>query len=111
MSVPEFERSWRRRFERYAKAHDDDAHIAGWSDSGLAARMQSFLRAWRRTPESVDSAGRWLDAGSGAGTYTRFLAGDGRRVTAIDYSLPTVRKAKERSTGSVGWCTADATRL
>jgi SAM-dependent methyltransferase len=111
MSGPGFERSWRQRFERYAKAHDDDAHIAGWSDSGLAARMQCFLRAWRGTPESRAHEGRWLDAGSGAGTYTRFLAGDGRRVVAIDYSLPTVRKAKERSVGSVGWFTADATRL
>jgi SAM-dependent methyltransferase len=111
MSAPEFERSWRRRFERYAKAHDDDAHIAGWSDSGLAARMECFVRAWRHMPESRSDAGRWLDAGSGAGTYTRFLAGDGRRVTAVDYSLPTVQKAKERSAGKVEWCAADATRL
>jgi SAM-dependent methyltransferase len=109
--MPEFERSWRRRFERYAEAHDNDASIAGWSDSGLAARMACFQRAWRHAPESTAHASRWLDAGSGAGTYTRFLTSDGRHVTATDYSLPTVRKAKERCGGNVMWVAADVTRL
>ena len=109
--TPEFERSWRKRFERFALAHDDDAGIAGWSSSGLAARMKCFLRAWDRTPESLAPEGRWLDVGSGAGTYTRFLASDGRRVTAMDYSIPTVRKAKQRGGGDVMWLAADVTRL
>ena len=109
--APEFERSWRKRFERFAQAHDDDASIAGWSDSGLAARMRCFLRAWRRAPESLAHEGRWLDAGSGAGTYTRFLTTHFRHVTAIDYSSPTVRKAKERSAADVAWVAADVTRL
>lgn len=105
-----FERSWRRRFERFAEAHDDDARIAGWSDSGLAARTKCFLRSWRRAPEA-SAGGRWLDAGAGAGTYTRLLCSGGREVTAIDYSMPTVRKAQERAPRDVGWLVADVTRL
>jgi SAM-dependent methyltransferase len=109
--TPEFERSWRTRFERFAEAHESDASIAGWSDSGLAARMTCFLRAWGQAPESLAHEGRWLDAGSGAGTYTRFLTSEGRYVTAMDYSIPTVRKARERSGGNVAWVAADVTRL
>jgi ubiquinone/menaquinone biosynthesis C-methylase UbiE len=108
---PDFERSWRSRFERFAEAHDDDARIAGWSDSGLATRMRCFLRAWKQAPEALRRESRWLDAGCGAGTYTRFLSSDGRQVAAIDYSLPTVRKARERSERQVAWAVADATRL
>jgi ubiquinone/menaquinone biosynthesis C-methylase UbiE len=108
--MAEFERSWRRRFERFAQAHDDDARIAGWSDSGLAARKRCFLRAWARTPESSRLEARWLDAGAGAGTYTRLLASLGRQVTAMDYSIPTVQKAKQR-TRDVTWLAADVTRL
>jgi SAM-dependent methyltransferase len=111
MTAPEFERLWRSRFERYAAAHDDDASIAGWSDSGLTARMRCFLRAWQRAPESLSHEGRWLDAGCGAGTYTRLLCSDGRHVAAIDYSLPSVRKAKERGSSDVVWAAADVTRL
>lgn len=109
--TPDFERSWRQRFERFAEAHDDDASIAGWSNSGLAARMGFFLRAWRRAPESSAPDSRWLDVGAGAGTYTRFLASGGRLVTGTDYSVPTVRKAKQRGGGDVTWVVADVTRL
>lgn len=108
---PDFERSWKKRFERFAEAHDDDAHIAGWSDSGLAARMKCFERAWRHAPEASGPGSRWLDAGCGAGTYSRLLASGGRRVTACDYSIPSVRKAKERSSEGVAWLAADVTRL
>jgi len=108
---PEFERSWKKRFERFAEAHDDDASIAGWSDSGLAARMKCFVRAWHDAPEASARNSRWLDAGCGAGTYSRFLASGERQVTAVDYSMPTVRKARERSGEGVAWATADVTRL
>jgi ubiquinone/menaquinone biosynthesis C-methylase UbiE len=107
----DFERSWRRRFEHFAEVHDDDARIAGWSNSGLTARMRAFLRSWQRTPEASSAGVRWLDAGAGAGTYTRFLCADGRHVTAIDYSLPTVRKAQERAPRDVEWLVADVTSL
>jgi ubiquinone/menaquinone biosynthesis C-methylase UbiE len=108
---PEFERSWKKRFERFAEAHDDDASIAGWSDSGLAARMKCFVRAWHAAPQAPGRSSRWLDAGCGAGTYSRFLASSERHVTAVDYSMPTVRKARERSGEGVAWATADVTRL
>jgi SAM-dependent methyltransferase len=109
----DFERNWKRRFERFAESHDDDAGIAGWSDSGLATRLRLFLKAWRDTPEARAVKSRWLDAGCGAGTYTRVLAADGRSVVAVDYSMPTVVKARQRVEGSAGagWLTADVTKL
>jgi SAM-dependent methyltransferase len=111
--TPDFERSWRRRFEKFAESHDDDAGIAGWSDSGLAARLRLFLKAWGKTPEALAGKGRWLDAGCGAGTYTRVLAADGRSVVAVDYSMPTVVKARQRgeATSATQWLTGDVTKL
>jgi SAM-dependent methyltransferase len=106
-----FEEDWRRRFERFANARDDDAGIAGWSESGLAARYRQFVRIWQDEHRAARPTGRWLDAGCGAGTYTRYLAQQQLQVTAIDYSEPTTRKARDRSHGKVDWAVADATCL
>lgn len=106
-----FEENWRRRFERFATARDDDAGIAGWSEGGLAARYRQFAQLWLSTKPRPAPASRWLDAGCGAGTYTRLLVAQRLNVTAIDYSEPTTRKARERSTDEVSWAVADATRL
>lgn len=104
-----FERDWRRRFERFAAMREDDAGIAGWSPGGLEARYRHFVRAWHSA--GVVPAGHWLDAGCGAGTYTRLLVASGLRVTAVDYSLPTIRKARNRVTADVRWTAADVTQL
>ena len=87
-----FEAGWRRRFETWGQQHASDAAIAGWSESGLAARMANFERAW----SPVAAPGRWLDAGCGAGTYVRLLAQCGADVVGADYSLPSLRKAAQR---------------
>jgi SAM-dependent methyltransferase len=104
----EFETEWRRRFEEFAVDHDHDAGIAGWSQVGLEARLRNFLRTWR--PGATDSM--WLDAGCGAGTYARAMASAGQEVIGLDYSLPSLLKARERSTSaSIVWLAADVTRL
>jgi len=108
---PRFEENWRRRFERFAIARDDDAGIAGWSEGGLAARYRQFAHLWLSGYPKPAPGSRWLDAGCGAGTYTRFLVAQRLNVTAIDYSEPTARKARERSTDEVTWAVADATSL
>jgi SAM-dependent methyltransferase len=105
----DFQEAWRRRFERYGDLHGDDAAIAGWSPGGLAARFRRFAQLWERT--STTASGHWLDAGCGAGTYSRYLAGKGLQVTAVDYSYPTTRKARERGPEGVTWATADVTKL
>lgn len=105
-----FEQAWRDRFERYGAAHDDDAGIAGWSESGLATRFRRFRSLFEKTP-SLKPGQTWLDAGCGAGTYSRFLVGGGAQVLAVDYSLPTLLKARARSTGPIAWATADVTAL
>jgi|SRR5579872_425540 len=102
-----FERGWQKRFRGFAEAKDDDAGIAGWSANGLACRLRSFSRLWRRG--AGDTV--WLDAGSGAGTYSRFLVSNQVQVLALDYSLPTVQKGRKRSGPGIRWVLGDITRL
>jgi SAM-dependent methyltransferase len=102
-----FERAWRERFGEFAEFSDDDAGIAGWSESGLAARFRRFrdLCGEGRTRAS------WLDAGCGAGTYARYLVSQGAFVIAVDYSYPSLVKARERGHGQIGFVMADVRRL
>lgn len=103
---PAFEEGWRKRFVRFSGG-DDDAAIAGWSPTGLEARLRHFKSVWQGgTHDSL-----WLDVGCGAGTYSRFLAGRGMTVVGLDYSYPTVVKARQRGMAGCRWGTADATRL
>ena len=102
-----FEASWRARFQEFATDRDDDAGIAGWKTSGLEARLRRFVGLWKLRK----SGERWLDAGCGAGTYTRFLRGEGAEVVGVDYSLPTISKARARSAPDVAYVVADVRHL
>jgi SAM-dependent methyltransferase len=102
-----FEELWRRRFTERGRVFDDDAGIAGWTESGLGARLRHFRQVW---PGDRPGAA-WLDAGCGAGSYTRFLAERGVAPVGLDYSLPSVQKARARSDGEIVWLVGDATQL
>ena len=103
----EFEKEWRARFEKFGRQGSDDASIAGWSCTGLAARVRNFRRVW-----PGDRPGTlWLDVGCGAGTYARLLADRDLQVVCMDYSLPTLVKARDRCPTIREWCVADVTRL
>jgi SAM-dependent methyltransferase len=102
-----FEQRWRSRFEEYAHSCEDDAGIAGWSTTGLDARVRRFLGLWK--PKA--GRRRWLDAGCGAGTYTQILLRHGLQVMSVDYSLPTLRKAGGRGLTSGTLAVADVRRL
>lgn len=102
-----FVRGWKERFEEFAQDNQDDAGIAGWSETGLQARLRHFAHYWRGAP----AGGRWIDVGCGAGTYTRFLADKGLAVVAMDYSLPTLSKAQSRIPAGVMLVAADVTKL
>lgn len=102
-----FERAWRNRFEEFASIRDDDAGIAGWSSAGLDARMRRFAELWLPGQSGV----RWLDAGCGAGTYTRHLFAHGMDVAGVDYSLPAIQKARTRSPQAIQYAVADVRRL
>ena len=102
-----FRTRWRAAFQRYALLNDDDAGIAGWSTSGLEARVRLFRRCWTSDPAGA----RWLDIGCGAGTYTRLLRAQGLFVVGIDYSVPTLLKARARGADGIHWLAADVGRL
>src|SRR5262249_25159006 len=74
---PSFEAEWRARFERFARAYDDEPRISGWSDAGLRRRVAAFseILPALRLPERA----RVLELGCGGGTYVRLLAGLGYR--------------------------------
>ncbi len=103
----DFEERWRARFEQRGRTFSSDAMIAGWSDSGLATRVRAFRR--RMGPV----AGTWLDAGCGAGTYTRLLRAAGaREVVGLDYSVPSVLKARAlRTEPGLMWAAGDVRAL
>lgn len=102
-----FAQAWKERFAEFASEHDDDAGIAGWSPTGLETRVRHFLHYWRGT----EPGARWLDVGCGAGTYSRILLDSGAKVIALDYSWPTLVKARTRLTGQTPLVAADVTRL
>lgn len=102
-----FERAWRERFGEFAELSENDAGIAGWSESGLAARFRRFRQLWgERT-----TTGCWIDAGCGAATYARYMVSRGAFVIAVDYSLPSVVKARERGQNGIGFVIADVREL
>ncbi len=95
-----FEDEWRARFERFARAHRDEAGISGWSETGLKRRVELF-----RTlvpPASPGPAPVALELGCGAGTYVRLLAGLGYRAIGLDYSLPSLGRALDADPGRKG---------
>jgi SAM-dependent methyltransferase len=105
---PEFEDQWRERFEEFATIRDDDAGIAGWSSTGLEARVRRF-RALCTAPRVA--GGLWLDAGCGAGTYTRILLDARQVVVGVDYSSVTLRKAATRNLQGALFVAADVRLL
>ncbi|MEG0821742.1 MAG: class I SAM-dependent methyltransferase [Burkholderiaceae bacterium] len=103
-----FEDGWRRRFESFGRAADDDAGIAGWSANGLATRLRAFEREFA----SQVKGRTWLDVGCGAGTYSRWLAARGAQVIGLDYSQPSLLKAARLpANAGLTLAAADATRL
>jgi SAM-dependent methyltransferase len=102
-----FETKWRNRFREFAEDRDDDAGIAGWTKTGLESRIRRFLDVWTLNREGEV----WLDAGCGAGTYTRILKNHGAVVVGVDYSPLAVRKAVARSDGVIQYAIADVRDL
>ncbi|WP_421621975.1 class I SAM-dependent methyltransferase [Alkalilimnicola ehrlichii] len=103
-----FEQRWRRRFAQRGAQLDDDAGIAGWTPTGLAGRVRQFRTLWSM---SARAPGRWLDIGCGAGTYTRLLHAEGHQVAGLDYSAPSLHKARARSAAGIPWLAANIRQL
>jgi len=88
-----FEQEWLNRFERFARTYDAEHLISGWSAQGLITRMAVFSSLWPAL--SLPDDARVLDVGCGAGTYVRWLTYRGCRPVGLDYSLPSVAKARK----------------
>lgn len=99
-----FEQRWRRRFIERGTLLEDDAGIAGWTSTGLQTRVRQFEKLWQEYP---GVRGEWLDIGCGAGTYTRLLHNQGYSVLGVDYSTPSLSKARERSPDGMHWLAAN----
>jgi len=105
----DFERRWKQRFTQRGTLLDDDAGIAGWSTTGLAARVRQFQGFFT---DSARKPGVWLDVGCGAGTYSRLLRAQGHQVVGLDYALPSLHKARLKAGNEeIAWSTADVQQL
>lgn len=102
---PSLEQRWRRRFIERGSSFEDDAGIAGWTPTGLETRVRQFRRLWAE--HSSPAASEWLDIGCGAGTYTRILHEQGYSVLGLDYSSPSLKKARDRSPDGMRWLAAN----
>lgn len=106
-----FEDTWKMRFRRYADRYEDDAAIAGWSPNGLRTRFRNFARIWKQCGRCTAGDELWLDAGCGAGTYTRYLQDCGCSVIGLDYSAGSLVKARRRSPDDIRWIVGDVRNL
>lgn len=95
-----FESEWRARFERFARAFDDEPRISGWSDAGLRRRVATFAAL---LPDlGLPERARILELGCGGGTYVRLLGGLGYRAVGLDYSVPSLERAVAADPGRKG---------
>lgn len=87
-----FERQWQSRFEKFATRHGSDHLVSGWSAAGLRRRVALFEGLL--DGHLLAAGARVLELGCGAGTYVRLLAKRGHPVVGLDYSLPTLDRAR-----------------
>lgn len=95
-----FEAEWRARFERFGRTYSDEAAISGWSATGLRRRLSLFQSLLAVLP--LGEGATVLELGCGGGTYVRFLAAHGFRAVGLDYSLPSLTRARAADPDGAG---------
>lgn len=68
-------------------------------DGRLNALRMRFDPRWREIRARVPAGGRVLDAGSGTGTWVRFLRDHGYRAVGLDYSRELIDHLRARDAG------------
>ena len=87
-----FDQDWRSRFQRFGRSYETDHQVSGWSEFGLQRRVSVFWKLFR--DQKLPKTSKILDVGCGAGTYVRLLGEAGYQVVGLDYSFPTLQRAK-----------------
>ena len=93
-----FEAQWQARFDRVAARGGSNATISGWSEHGLARRLQAMDRALAQWPLAAGT--RVADLGCGTGIYALLLRDRGLKPVAADFSLGMLRRAQEVTSGA-----------
>ncbi|HWP59900.1 MAG TPA: class I SAM-dependent methyltransferase [Candidatus Acidoferrales bacterium] len=106
--MPELEKAWLERYERWASAHAEDHRIAGWSEAGLKRRLALVLQ--RLSTLHLKPNSLVLDLGAGPGTYTRAISKIGHRCLGLDYSKKVIDAARRRG-GNESYVQGEAYRL
>jgi len=105
-----FDEDWRARFEQFGRGHEADHLVSGWSARGLERRLSVFAQLM--TEHNLKKSFRILDVGCGAGTYIRLLAERGFQAIGLDYSLPSLQRARMADPRKAGtYLEGDAYRL
>lgn len=105
----DFEKKWFKIFKTFAEQNMDDAGIAGWSRTGLEARLRYFIHYCK--PDTLNNNMLWADIGCGAGTYSNLLTKYNNTVISVDYSHTSLVKAKEKYGDSILWTVGNAKSL
>jgi len=87
-----FDEEWRSRFQRFGQGYDADHRVSGWSKVGLQRRLSLFTQLLAE--QNLQNSSKILDVGCGAGTYVRLLRGKGYNVIGLDYSFPSLQRAR-----------------
>ncbi len=95
--------------ERWFTAQDDPVALLRAEGATKQAWVEAQLREWGNAPRGAPR--RILDIGCGAGFLTRHLANLGYAVQGLDRSWESLRMARSRGDGSVGYHQGDALRL
>ena len=93
ISKKSLEDKWKYRFQKYAEKYENEAYISGWSEHSLNRRITTFKRSLNSENPLENSL--ILDLGCGAGTYCRIMADLGYRVVGVDYSIGSIKKARQ----------------